>query len=198
MGYASVVQAPEFTMLLHQWSGGDESALAALMPVVYGELHRLAAARLRNERSEHTLQPTALIHEAYLKLVDQNQRQWQSRAHFFSVASRIMREILVDNARKHRAAKRGKGIKVPLDDAISATSERGRSLENLDEALRELSRVDERKSRLIEMRYFGGLSGEEVAEVLGISISTITREMRMAEAWIESYLGRSSSRARGA
>jgi RNA polymerase sigma factor (TIGR02999 family) len=191
------VQTPEFTMLLHKWSGGDQSALAALMPVVYGELHRLAAARLRNERTGHTLQPTALIHEAYLKLVDHDQGQWHSRAHFFSVASQIMREILVDNARKHRAGKRGKGKKVSIDDVVSVAPERGRSLDQLDDALKELSRFDERKGRLIELNYFGGLTGEEISDVLGISISTITREMRLAEAWLESYLGPAASRGAG-
>lgn len=158
------------------------------MAVVYSELHRLAAARLRNERAGHTLQPTALIHEAYLKLVGHDQRQWHSRAHFFSVASRIMREILVDNARKYRAGKRGHGKKTLIDAAVSLAAERGRSLEQLDDALKELSRFDERKGRLIELKYFGGLTGEEISEVLDISISTITRELRLAEAWLESYV----------
>jgi RNA polymerase sigma factor (TIGR02999 family) len=181
------MQATEFTVLLHQWSAGDQSALEALMPAVYGELRRLAASRLRNERPGHTLQPTALIHEAYLKLVDHDQKQWHSRAHFFSVASQVMRQVLVDNARKHRAAKRG-GDKLPLDEAIATAHERGDALIRIDEALSELARFDERKSRLIELKYFGGLRGEEISEVLGISISTITREMRLAEAWLQSYL----------
>jgi RNA polymerase sigma factor (TIGR02999 family) len=188
------MQAPEFTMLLRRWSAGDQFALAALMPVVYGELHRLAAARLRNEREGHTLQPTALIHEAYLKLVDHDQEQWHSRAHFFSVASQIMREILVDNARKHRASKRGNGRKVSIDDAVWLAPERGRSLEQLDDALEELARFDQRKSRLIELKFFGGLTGQEISKVLGISISTITRELRLAEAWLESYLSPAASR----
>ena len=162
------------------------------MPVVYGELRRLAAARLRHEREGHTLQPTALIHEAYVKLVDHDQGQWHSRAHFFSVASRIMREILVDNARKHRAAKRGQGKKVSLDAEALIAPERGRALERLDDALRELSRFDERKSRLIELKFFGGLTGAEISDVLGISISTITRETRLAEAWLESFLAPAS------
>ncbi len=175
-------------MLLERWSQGDRSALEALTPIVYGELHRLAAARLRNERTGHTLQPTALIHEAYLKLVGHGQKQWHSRAHFYSVASRIMREILVDNARKHRAAKRGSGNNVALDEADWAAPQRGRSLEELDSALEELSRLDGRKGRLIELKFFGGFAGEEISEMLGISISTITREMRLAEAWLESHL----------
>jgi len=181
------VQASEFTLLLRKWSAGDESALAELMPAVYGELRRLAAARLRNERPGHTLQPTALIHEAYLKLMDHDQKEWHGRAHFFSVASQIMREILVDNARRHRAEKRG-GDKAPLEEAISFAPERGRALLRLDDALTELAGFDERKSRLIELKYFGGLTGVEISETMGISISTITREMRLAEAWLESSL----------
>jgi RNA polymerase sigma factor (TIGR02999 family) len=181
------VQASDFTILLRRWSAGDQSALEALMPAVYGELRRLAAARFRRERPGHTLQPTALIHEAYLKLVNHDQKQWHSRAHFFSVASQVMRQVLVDNARKHRAAKRG-GDKLPLDEAIAAAHERGDALIRIDEALRELARFDERKSRLIELKFFGGLTGAEISEVLEISISTINREMRLAEAWLQSYL----------
>ena len=142
----------------------------------------MAYARLRSERSGHTLQPTALIHEAYLKLVGHDQKEWHSRSHFFSVASQIMREILVDYARKHAAAKRGGGEKIALDEAISLAPERSHMLVALDDALSELARFDERKARLIELKYFGGLSGEEIAEALGISISTITRESRLAEA----------------
>jgi len=177
----------EFTLLLRKWSAGDASALADLMPVVYEELRRLAAARLRSERSAHTLQATALIHEVYLKLVHHDQKEWHSRAHFFSVASQIMREILVDNARKHRAAKRG-GEKAPMEEAISFAPERGRALLELDDALNELAGFDGRKSRLIELKYFGGLTGEEISQALGISISTITREMRLAEAWLQARL----------
>jgi RNA polymerase sigma factor (TIGR02999 family) len=158
------------------------------MPVVYAELRRLAGSRLRNERAGHTLQATALVHEAYLRLVDHNQRHWHGRAHFFSVASRIMREILVDSARKHRAAKRGEGKKAVWGESLAAAPERSPSLERLDDALKEMSRFDERKGRLIELKYFGGLTGEEISAVTGVSISTITREMRLAEAWLENYL----------
>jgi RNA polymerase sigma factor (TIGR02999 family) len=181
------MQASEFTMMLRKWSAGDESALEDLIPLVYGELRHLAAARLRSERFGHTLQPTALIHEAYLKLVNHDQKEWHSRAHFFSVASQVMREILVDHARKHHAMKRA-GEKAPLEEAISFAPERGRGLLQLDDALKELAGFDERKSRLIELKYFGGLKGEEISEALGISISTITRETRMAEAWLQNYL----------
>lgn len=181
--------------MLRKWSAGDASALADLIPVVYDELHHLAAARLRNERHGHTLQPTALIHEAYLKLVHHDQKAWHSRAHFFSVASQIMREILVSNARRHRAAKRG-GEKASLDEAISFAPERGRALLQLDDALNELAGFDERKSRLIELKYFGGLTGEEISEALGISIATITRETRLAEAWLQSCLSPAASRGK--
>jgi RNA polymerase sigma-70 factor, ECF subfamily len=181
-------ETADVTILLDRWSQGDRSALEALAPIVYGELHRLAVSRLRNERAGHTLAPTALIHEAYLRLVGHDQRQWHGRAHFYAVASCIMREILVDNARRHRAAKRGSGNKVPLEGADWVSPERGRSLEELDDALKQLSRLDDRKGRLIELKYFGGFKGEEISEILSISISTITREMRLAEAWLESYL----------
>ena len=186
------MQSPEFTILLRKWSAGDESALPYLIPVVYAELHRLASARLRNERFAQTLQPTALIHEAYLKLVDHDQKEWHSRAHFFSVASHIMREILVDHSRKRHAAKRG-GEKVPLNAAISFAPVRGWALLQLDEALNELAGFDKRKSRLIELKYFGGFTGQEISEALGISVATITREMRLAEAWLQQRLSPSGS-----
>jgi RNA polymerase sigma factor (TIGR02999 family) len=179
----------QFTILLKDWSGGDRAALDALTPIVYHELRRLASARLRSERSGHTLQPTALIHEAYLKLVDHDQKEWHSRSHFFSVASQVMREILVDHARKHRSAKRGGGEKIALDEAVSLAPERSKMLIDLDEALRDLARFDARKARLVELKYFGGLSGEEIAVALGISISTITRESRLAEAWLQRRMG---------
>ena len=177
--------ADDVTLLLQDWSRGDRAALARLTPVVYREMRRLAASRLRVERSEHTLQPTALIHEAYLRLVQHGQSKWQSRAHFFSVASTVMREILVDHARKRSAYKRGGGLsKVPWEDALSFAPERGAALIALDDALSELEKFDERKSRLIQLKYFGGLTGEEIAEVLQISTSTVTRECRLAEAWL--------------
>ena len=181
----SQMEPGQFTILLQDWSSGDPAALDALTPIVYQELRRLAYARLRNERSSHTFQPTDLIHEAYLKLVDHDQKHWHSRAHFFSVASSIMRQILVDHARKHCAAKRGGGEKIQLDEALSLAPERSDLLVALDDALTELSRFDERKARLIELKYFGGLSGEEIQQALGISISTITRESRLAEAWLQ-------------
>jgi len=182
------VQAHEFTLLLEQWSAGDRTALNTLMPVIYGELRRIALARLRSERPEHTLQATALVHEAYLKLCEHRPKGWRGRSHFFSVASHMMREILVDHARHHRAGKRSGGARVTWTEALSVAPERADMLLELDEALDHLGRFDERKRRLVELKYFGGLSGEEIAEVLGISVSTITRESRLAEAWLNAYL----------
>ena len=180
----------DITLLLRSWSGGDRAALDELTPVVYRELRSLAMAKLRAERADHTLQPTALLHEAYLRLVRHGQEEWHSRAHFFAVASTIMREILVDHARKHRAEKRGGGSgNVSLEEALSFAPERGATLIALDDALQELNTFDERKSRLIQLKYFGGLTGDEIAEVLQISRATVTREARLAEAWLYNYLG---------
>lgn len=184
----------QFTVLLEKWSHGDKSALQTLTPIVYKELRKLAAANLARERQDHTLTPTALLHEAYLKLVDHKQNRWHGRAHFYAVASHIMREILIEHARKHRAAKRGGGQdKVSLDDAIAFFPGKSDVVVALDEALQELAKQDERKARLIELKYFGGLSGQEIAQVLNISIATITRESRMAEAWLQRYLRRNHS-----
>jgi RNA polymerase sigma factor (TIGR02999 family) len=181
----------EFTQLLREWSAGDRQALEALTPVVYGQLHKLAKAHFAREREGHTLQPTALVHEAYLALVDHKQNRWHGRAHFFSMASRIMREILIDHARRHRAAKRGSGQShVVLDDEIASLVSSDDRVLALDEGLSELAKVDERKARLLELKYFGGLSGQEISRVLEISISTITRESRLAEAWLQRYLTR--------
>ncbi len=186
---ASNGDSNDITLLLRNWSSGDRASLDALTPVVYRELRNLALSKLRAERPGHTLQPTALLHEAYLRLVKHGQEEWHSRAHFFAVASAIMREILVDYARKHNAKKRGSGMAdVPLDEALSFAPERGSLLIALDDALSELQTFDERKSRLIQLKYFGGLTGDEIAEVLQISRSTVTRECRLAEAWLYNYL----------
>jgi RNA polymerase sigma factor (TIGR02999 family) len=183
------MEKSEFTVLLRNWNDGSKTVLDRLTPVIYKELRRLAASKLRGERNGHTLQPTALIHEAYMRLVDHDQKQWHSRAHFFSVASRIMREILVDHARKQQAAKRGGGsVKTTFAEAVLFAPEREGTLIALDDALRELASFDERKSRLIELKYFGGLETDEITEALGISRSTVTREARMAEAWLHNYL----------
>jgi RNA polymerase sigma factor (TIGR02999 family) len=178
-----------FTLLLRKWSDGSKDVLDHLTPAIYEELRRLAISRLRQERAGHTLQPTALLHEAYMRLIDHKQKEWHSRAHFFSVAGRIMREILVDHARARQAVKRGgDDVKVTLSEAISFAPERAANVIALDDALRELASFDERKSRVVELKYFGGLETEEIAEALGISRSTVTREARLAEAWLHNYL----------
>jgi len=176
----------EVTVFLKAWSGGDREAADRLMKLVYGELRKLAASYLRHQRSDHTLQPTALVHEAYLKLIDVSQIDWQDRAHFFAVAAQTMRHILVDHARAVLADKRGGGAqKITLDDAVSFSNEQQDiDLLALDEALQKLAEQDATQSRIIELRFFGGLTIEETAEVLKISPATIKREWAMARAWL--------------
>jgi RNA polymerase sigma factor (TIGR02999 family) len=175
----------DVTKLLADWSRGNQAALDDLTPLVYKELHQRARNYLRHERPDHTLQPTALIHEAYLRLVSDSPPDWNSRAHFFAVASRVMRQILVDHARRHRAGKRGAGAsEVTLDDALVPAYTDSADLMALDEALGKLAAFDERKCRIVEMRYFGGCTVEETAEALGIAGITVMREMRLAEAWL--------------
>jgi RNA polymerase sigma factor (TIGR02999 family) len=182
----------EITPLLLRWSQGDEVALSLLLPIVYQELHRLAQSYLRRERADHSLQPTALINEAYLRLVKQDFPEWQSRSHFFGVAARLMRQILVEHARTHAAAKRGGGIaEVALEEAWLYSSDKAAELVALDDALQTLAKFDERKVRIIELRYFGGMSLEETATALGLSIPTIGHEMRLARAWLHRELSRS-------
>jgi RNA polymerase sigma factor (TIGR02999 family) len=171
--------------LLRAWGRGDLEARESLMPVVYGELRRRAAAYLRRERADHTLQPTALVHEAYLRLVGQDRVAWQNRAHFFGVAAQMMRRILVDHARGHRRGKRfGAAVRVTLDERAGVTGEPDCELLLLDEALNELTAIDPRQGQIVELRYFGGLSESEVAEVLAISRSTVTREWQIARGWL--------------
>ena len=175
----------EITQLLFNWSQGDKAALDQLVPLVYPELRRLAKRHMAREDPAHTLQTSALINEAYLKLVDQKSVQWQSRAHFFAVAAQVMRHILVDHARTRNYAKRGGGaLKLPLDEAAALTEQRAAQLIALDDALSDLSALDGRKSQIIELRFFGGLSLEETAEVIKISPSTVQREWRAAKAWL--------------
>lgn len=175
----------KITRLLIDWRAGDEQALGQLMPLVYLELRNLARRYLRRERPDHTLQPTALIHEAYLKLVDQDLPQWQGRAHFYGIAARVMRQVLIDHARRHQASKRGsEHEKISLDEAIVYSRDRAAEFVALDDALAELARFDERKCRVVELRFFGGLSLEEIAEALGISVATVGRELRFASAWL--------------
>jgi RNA polymerase sigma-70 factor, ECF subfamily len=181
----------EITGILLRWSQGDEVALSQLLPVVYQELHDLAQSYLRRERAGHTLQPTALIHEAYLRLVKQDRPAWQSRSHFFGVAARLMRQILVEHARIHAADKRGGGaVELSLDEAWMYSSEKAAELVALDDALTALAQLDERKVRIIELRYFGGMSLEETAVALSLSIATISHETRLARAWLHRELSR--------
>lgn len=172
------------TQLLAQWANGDEQALNSLTPIVYNELRQLAAAYLRREQPNHSLQPTALVHEAYLRLVDQHKPNFQNRSHFFGVAARLMRQILVDHARRRHAAKRTH-VSVPLDCVVSFEKERSGDLLALDRSLIELEKLDPRKCKAIELRYFVGLSMEEIAEALAVSEITVRRDLRLAEAWLQ-------------
>jgi len=175
----------DVTKLLVNWTNGDKKALEALMPLVYGELHRLAKRYLRRERSDHTLQSTALVHEAYLRMVDQKGVQWQNRAHFFAVAAQMIRRILVDHARTHKAEKRGGGMpKLALDEAIGVPQRRDLNLVALDDAINALAELDPQQGRIVELRFFGGLSIEETAEVLSISPATVKRDWAVAKAWL--------------
>ncbi|MGH9755309.1 MAG: sigma-70 family RNA polymerase sigma factor [Blastocatellia bacterium] len=174
----------EITRLLLRWSRGDQAALDQLMPVVYEELRKLAHSYLRRERPDHTLQPTALINEAYLRLVRQDFPEWRSRSHFYGVAAQLMRQILIEHARARAADKRVGGQKLSLDESLTFSDEKAAELVALDDALAALAKFDERKVRIIELRYFGGLSLEETADALGVSTATIGHEMRLARAWL--------------
>jgi RNA polymerase sigma-70 factor (ECF subfamily) len=179
----------EVTRLLEALSAGNEQALHDLLPLVYGEMRRQAARYLRRERADHTLQPTALVHEAYMRLVDQRQVRWQNRAHFFGIAAQAMRRILVDHARARERVKRGgPQQKISLTSANLAAEERSVDLIALDEALERLAKLDERQSKVVELRFFGGLTVEETAEVLDISPATVKREWTMAKAWLHAEL----------
>ena len=179
------------TDLLVAWSGGDEQALEKLMPLVHGELRRLARRQMAGERQGHTLQTTALINEAYLRLIDLTRIRWQDRAHFLAISARLMRRILVDHARTRRYAKRGGGAaKVSLDEALVVTSDPRPDLVALDDALKALAAVDSRKSQVVEMRFFGGLSVEETAEALGVSPQTVMRDWHLAKVWLLRELGK--------
>ena len=177
------------TQLLINWRNGDKASLDQLMPLVYQELRRLARGFMGRERREHTLQTSALINEAYLRLVNQEGTTWENRAHFFAVAAQIMRHILIDHARGYAYEKRGAGAqKVSLDEALVLTSERAGELVALDEALTTLATVDPRKGRIVELRFFGGLNIDETAEVMTLSPTTVQREWRAAKAWLQRFL----------
>ena len=183
----------EVTALLEQYTNGNREVLDELLPLVYNELRRLAHSYLRRERKDLTLQTTALVHEAYLKLIDQRSVNFQNRAQFFALSAQAMRRILLDNARRHLAAKRGKGEKILLEDAPEISVETDENLIALDMALRELEQFDAKQSKIIELRYFGGLTIEETAEVLKISPATVKREWTFARAWLYQKLSGSAA-----
>jgi RNA polymerase sigma factor (TIGR02999 family) len=180
----------DVTALLDEWSRGDRHALDRLLPLVYGELRRVAARQLRHERDGHTLQPTALVHEAYLRLVEQRNVDWQNRAHFFGVAAQVMRRILVDHARRQAAIKRGDNLqRVPLEDVIDDSTTAEIPVLALDQVLLRLEQLDRGLARIVELRAFGGLTIDEAAHVLNVSPSTVKRDWRTAKAWLARELG---------
>ena len=181
----------DVTRLLIAWGNGDQAAFDELLPLVHQELHRLAHRHLGRERGGHALQTTALVHEAYLRLIDQKEVQWQNRAHFFAVAATLMRRILVDHARARQYQKRGGGAQqVTFDEALEVSDERAAEVVALDEALTALAEFDERKSRMVELRFFGGLSIEETAEVLGVSPGTVMRDWTLAKTWLQRQINK--------
>lgn len=181
----------DVTRWLLEWSTGDREALTKLLPMVYDELHRLASSYMQRERPGHTLQPTALVHEAFLKLVDQRRIEWRNRAQFFGVAAQVMRRILVDHARARQGAKRGGDApRISLDESAVASHERPPELIELDAALQRLTELDERKGKVIELRLFGGLTIDEAAEVLGVSTGTVINDYKLARAWLYRELRR--------
>lgn len=182
----------EVTQLLLDWSNGDKTALDKLMPLIYDELRRLAHRYMSRERAGHTMQTTALVNEAYVRLVNRQNVHWQDRAHFFAIAAELMRTILVDHARSHATAKRGGGTrKFTLDEALIVSQERAAEVVALDEALKELALIDPKQSRIVELRFFGGLTIEETGEVLDLSAATIKREWNTAKAWLYHELSKS-------
>ena len=189
------VRPGEITRLLISWSDGDPQALDKLLPLIYEPLRRIAANFLRNERADHTLDTACLVHEAYLRLVDQQQVRWQDRAQFMAIAGQIMRRVLVDHARRHQAAKRGGHVKkVPLAEAGGSAGEVQPDLLDLDQALNRLAELDPEAARLVELRYFSGLTKNETAVVMGISPATVIRRWRAARAWLHRYLVQGESR----
>lgn len=188
----SLENSPEITQMLREWSGGNRESLDALLPFIYAELHQQASRYLRRERAGHTLQTTALINEAYLKLIDQRTVNWQNRAHFFGIAAQAMRRILVDYARgKHREKRGGIGDNLPLEAAaLMVSEETSIDLVALDEALTRLAEIDERQARIVELKYFSGLTIEETAEVLGISPATVKSDWNIAKSWLHRELSK--------
>ena len=196
MSTRAILEAPEtdVTALLFEWSRGESGALDRLMPHVYGELKRIAERHMRRERPDHTLEPTALVHEAYCRLVDQRSARWESRTHFYAVAAQLMRRVLVDHARRRRFAKRAGSLKTISLDAVGPLGrERPADLVALDDALSALAQVDERKARVVELRIFGGLTIPETARVLGISKGTVISDYQTARAWLFRELDRAAA-----
>lgn len=188
-----MLSADEVTRLLAEWGNGDPEAAASLMPLIYDELRRLASHFLRRERPDHTLQPTALVNELYLRLVEQRNVKWKNRANFFAVAAQLMRRLLVDHARRHHAAKRGGGnLKVSLDEALAVADRQDVEVLPLEEALESLTAIDPQQGRIVELRFYGGLTIEETAEVLGISAATVKREWTVARVWLYREIHRNS------
>ena len=188
----SMTRSPnDVTQLLVAWGNGDQAARDELMPLVYAELHRLAHRHIKRERPGHTLQTSALVNEAFVRLVDQRDVEWQSRAHFFGIAAQMMRRILVDYARKRRFAKRGGNqLQVSLNEELVAANQRSAEVVLLDDALTQLAEIDERKSKVVELKFFGGLSIEETAEALGVSPGTVMRDWTLAKAWLRRAMTR--------
>jgi RNA polymerase sigma factor (TIGR02999 family) len=193
MEFMTASSAKEVTRLLVDWGNGDQAALDELLPLVYGELRRLAGRYMRRESQDHTLQTSALVNEAYLRLVDQRSIQWQNRAHFFGVAAQLMRRILVDHARSRSRAKRGGGVQMVSLDEQAVMSKEVAEVIALDEALKRLAELDSRKSQIVEMKFFGGLTNEEVAEVLKVTSRTVEREWRKAKAWLNRAINKSET-----
>ena len=179
------------TGLLVRWSHGDHSALEQLTPIIYDDLLRLARVRLRREYGQHTLEPTGLVHEAYLRLADQTKLHAEDRAHFYAIAANTMRRVLIEHARKRLAQKRGGGVRVTLQTGMDIAEQRAPDVIVLDDALRRLAEIDERKSRAIELKFFGGMTTEEIGLVLGISVATVGRELRLGQAWMRREMSRS-------
>lgn len=193
-----MTENPPITLLLQAFSAGDRNSLDDLMPLVYAELRKIAEGHLRNERPGHTLQPTALVHEAYSRLIEQKQPDYRNRVHFLAVAAQVMRQILIDHARKKYAAKRGGSTpKFSIDEACDAAVERPSLMIELDDALKALENQDRLKAQLIEMRFFGGLTAEESAEVLGLGVNDVRRGLRVAQAWLQRELDRSGAAQNG-
>ena len=175
------------------WSNGDAQALEKLVPLVYRDLHRLAESHLRSESSSHTLQSTALVHEAYLRLIDQRNTRWQNRAHFFGISAQLIRRILVDHARARKAGKRGgDAAKIQIDESVAAPEQQNLDLVVLDDCLKALAAIDPQQARVVELRYFAGLTVEETAEVMHVSPTTVKREWRLARAWLHREIAKST------